>query len=81
MEVGDQSAACLLAIKGSLMRCTDFATPDPKLPYTIVTNVSGTAIGGVLMQEQGDMLQPPTFLSRRLKPTEQRHNAYERELP
>ena len=32
------------------------------------------------MQDQGDGLQPLTFLSRRLKPTEQKYSAYEREL-
>ena len=32
------------------------------------------------MQDQGDGLQPLTFLSRRFKPTEQRYSAYEREL-
>ena len=30
--------------------------PDPKLPYTVVTNASSTAAGGVLMQDQGDGL-------------------------
>ena len=54
--------------------------PDSKLPYTIVTDASGTAASGVLMQDQGDGLQPLTFLSRRLKPTEQSYNAYEWEL-
>ena len=54
--------------------------PDPKLPYTIVTDASGTTVGGVLMQDQGDGLQPLAFLSRRLKPMEQRYNAYELEL-
>ena len=54
-----------------------FLFPDPKLPYTIVTNASGTVAGGVLMQDQGDGLQPLTFLGRQLKPTEQRYNAYE----
>ena len=54
--------------------------PDPKLPYTVVTDASSTAAGGVLMQDQGDGLQPLAFLSRRLKPTEQRYSAYEREL-
>ena len=44
--------------------------PDPKLPYTVVTDASGTAAGGVLMQDQGDGLRPLAFLSRRLKPTE-----------
>ena len=32
------------------------------------------------MQDQGDGLQSLAFLSRRLKPTEQRYSAYEREL-
>ena len=54
--------------------------PDPKLPYTMVTNASGTVVGGVLMQDQWNGLQPLAFLSRRLKPTEQRYSAYEREL-
>ena len=46
----------------------------------MVTDASGTAAGGVLMQDQGDGLQPLTFLSRRLKPMEQRYSAYEQEL-
>ena len=46
----------------------------------MVTNAFGTAAGGVLMQDQGNGLQPLTFLSRRLKPMEQRYSAYEREL-
>ena len=54
--------------------------PDPKLPYTVVTNASDTVASGVLMQDQGDGLQPLVFLNRRLKPTEQRYNAYEQEL-
>ena len=54
--------------------------PDPKLPYTVVTNASGIVVGGVLMQDQGDGLRLFAFLSRRLKPTEQRYSAYERKL-
>ena len=54
--------------------------PNPKLPYTVVTNALGTAAGGVLMQDQENGLQPLVFISRRLKPTEQRYSTYEREL-
>ena len=61
------------------MCCTSSKVPDPNLPYTVVTDVSGTAAGGVLMQDQGEGLQPLAFLSRRLKPIEQRYSAYERE--
>ena len=51
--------------------------PDPKLPYIVVTNASSATAGGVLMQDQGDGLQPLMLLSRRLKPTGQRYSAYE----
>ena len=53
---------------------------DPKLPYIVVTNAFGVAADGVLMQDQGDWLQPLAFPSKRLKPTEQRYSVYEREL-
>ena len=46
----------------------------------MVTNVSGAAVGGVLMHDQGHGLRPLVFMSRVLKPTEQRYSAYEREL-
>ena len=49
----------------------------PKLPYTVGTNASGTVVGGVLMQDQGDGLQPLVFLNIRLKPMEQRYSMYE----
>ena len=67
-------------LKEALCAAPVLLFPDPKLPYTVVTDASGTAAGGVLMQDQGDGLQPLAFLSRRLKPTEQRYSAYEREL-
>ena len=53
---------------------------DPKLPYTVVTDTSSIVVGGVLMQDQGDWLQPLAFPSKRLKPTEQRYSVYEQEL-
>ena len=67
-------------LKEALCTAPVLLFPDPKLPYTVVTNASGTAAGGVLMQDHGTGLQPLAFLSRRLKPTEQRYSAYEREL-
>ena len=54
--------------------------PNPKLPYTVVTDASANATGGVLMQDQGDGLRPMAFMSRALKPIEQCYWAYEREL-
>ena len=54
--------------------------PNLKLPYTMVTDASGVAVGGVLMQDQGEGLQPIAFMSKALKPSERRYLAYEHEL-
>ena len=67
-------------LKESLCAAPVLLFPYPKLPHTIVTNASGTTASGVLMQDQGNGLQPLAFLSRQLKPTEYRYNMYEREL-
>ena len=53
---------------------------DPRLPYIVVTDASRSAASGILMQGQGNGLQPLAFLSRQLKPTERRYSVYEREL-
>ena len=53
---------------------------DPKLPYTVVTDASGTAARCVLMKDQGDGPRPIEFMSQALKPIEQWYSAYEREL-
>lgn len=42
--------------------------PDPTLPYTAVSDASGDAMGGVLMQDQGDGLNLVVFMIRALKP-------------
>ena len=68
------------AMKEAFCRAPILVFPDPTLPYTIFTDASGTGAGGALLQDHGDGLRPIAFLSRRLKPTEQRYSAYEREL-
>ena len=40
-------------LKEALCIAPILLSPDPKLPYTIVTDASGTAIGGALMQDHG----------------------------
>ena len=58
------------ALKSALCNAPLLIFPDPKLPYTVVTDASADAAGGVLMQDQGDGLRPVAFMSRALKPTE-----------
>ena len=49
-------------------------------PHVVVTDASGLATGGALMQDQGQGLHPLAFMSQALKPTEQWYSAYKREL-
>ena len=53
---------------------------DLKLPYTVVKDASGAAVGAVLMQDQGEGLQLLAFMSTELRPSERRYSAYEHEL-
>ena len=62
------------------MRCAGFAVLGLETPLHCSHNTSGTVAGGVLMQDQGDGLQPLAFLSRLLKPTEQRYSVYKQGL-
>ena len=51
-------------LKESLCAAPILLFPDPKLPYTVVTDASGTTASGVLMQDQGNGLQPLVFLNK-----------------
>ena len=67
-------------LKDALCNSPFLLYPDPKLPYVVVTDASGTVVGGVLMQDQGGGLRPLAFMSRVLKLTETWYSAYEQEL-
>ena len=67
-------------LKQALCNAPLLQYPDPSKPYVVVTDASGLAAGVVLMQDQGQGLCPLAFMSRALKPTEQRYSAYEQEL-
>ena len=56
-------------LKSVLCNAPLLVFPDPKLLYTVVIDALADAIGGVLMQDQGDGLQLVAFMSRALKPT------------
>src|SRR3984893_10817976 len=54
--------------------------PDPQLPYTVVTDASGYAIGAALCQNHGNGLQPCAFLSRKMNDAERNYPVHEQEL-
>ena len=67
-------------LKDALCAAPLLIFPDPALPYIVVTDASGVAVGGTLMQNQGEGLRPIAFMSRTLTPAERRYSPYEREL-
>ena len=67
-------------LKSALCAAPLLIYPDSSVPYTVVSDASGDAVGGVLMQDQGEGLRPVAFMSRAFKPTERQYLAYEREL-
>ena len=77
---GPHQRQAFAQLKEAYCRAPVLLFPDPELPYTVATDASGIAGGGVLLQDHGEGLQPLAFLSRRFTPTEQKYSAYEREL-
>jgi hypothetical protein len=69
-----------LTTKPCLILPNQEAANSGESPFLVVTDVSGVAIGGVLMQDLGNGYQPIAFESRVLKPAEQNYNTTEREL-
>ena len=77
---GPMQERAFRALKAALCKAPILVFPDPSLPYTVVTDASQHAVGGVIMQDQGAGLQPIAFHSKMLKPSEMQYSAYEREL-
>jgi RNase H-like domain found in reverse transcriptase len=67
-------------LKRSLTHTPILYIPDPILPFIITTDASGFAVGAVLQQDQGNGLQPVTFTSCKMNPTEWNYSAYKQEL-
>ena len=68
-------------LKRALTSAPVLAHPDPQRQWTVQTDASGVAIGGVLSQQQGDgTVRPVAFWSYKLNSAERDYSATEREL-
>lgn len=63
-----------------LMNTITLAFPDPKADLSIMTDASGTAVGGTVNQVQDGIIRPLAFFSRKMSPAEQKYSTYGREL-
>jgi len=66
--------------KDSLGRATELAHPDPKAELILITDASEAAIGTVIEQIGRKGAQPLAFLSKKLRPAQQKYSLYDREL-
>ena len=66
----EQHQCAFEKLKDAVCSAPTLITPDPTLPYTVLTDSSGYAIGAALHQDHGNGLQPIAFMSKKLNAAE-----------
>jgi len=66
-------------LKRKLTNAPVLILPSPNFPFEMYTDASDFAIGGVLMQDQGQGLKPVAFSSKKLSDAERKYIIYEKE--
>ena len=75
----DECQRALSAVKSAISAQPSLKLPNLNHPFCVQTDASGTGLGGVLLQHDGDYWRPCAFVSRKLTPCEQRYAVIERE--
>ncbi|MGH7239621.1 MAG: reverse transcriptase/ribonuclease H family protein, partial [Candidatus Saccharimonadales bacterium] len=78
---GVEQEKAFLTLKAALLETPVLARPQLDKPFTVTTDASGFAVGGVLTQEdeKGDQ-RPVAFLSHKMSPAECNYPVHEQEL-
>ncbi|GAB5489762.1 MAG: hypothetical protein Pars2KO_33320 [Parasphingorhabdus sp.] len=77
---GPNERVAMQELQARMQRFPLLVLPRPDLPYTVITDASQFAYGAVLTQDHGKGSQPIAYLSRKLRPAEQKYSAYDREV-
>lgn len=75
-EWTDEQHKAFETIKHSITNAPVLALPDPTLPYSVITDASGFAVGATL-EQQG---RPIAFISKKMNDAEKRYPVHEQEL-
>jgi hypothetical protein len=67
-------------LKRALTNAPVLRIADPDLPFVLHVDASGFALGGALMQDFGNGLQPVAFASRKFKDAETRYAPHDAEM-
>src|SRR3954462_4413005 len=76
----DRTEKAFQELKALMSQTPVLCIPDPTLPFTVTTDASDFALGGVLTQDQGHGPQPVAFISRKMNPAERNYAAHEKEM-
>jgi hypothetical protein len=68
------------ALKTALVTAPVLVHPNLHLPFTILTDASDVAVGGILAQDHGNGLQPVAYYSQALTQTQRNWPVHHREL-
>ena len=81
-EWDDECEKSFNELKEAMMSAPVLRLPDNTRPYTVYCDASGSAIGGVLMQQDEDTgyLHPVAYFSKKLSPTQMKYPVHEQEL-
>jgi len=79
-EWTNKQHTAFVTLKDALSTAPVLRLPDFKLTFIVVTDASMIAVGGVLMQNDGEGERPIAYESRKLNDAESRYPVHEQEL-
>ena len=77
---GEEQSIAFEKLKHALTTAPVLIIPDDSLPYHVRADSSGFAVGAGLMQDQGNGMQPCSFMSKKLLPAEKNYRVHEQEM-
>ncbi len=80
MAWSDACTAAFEQIKSLLTQAPVLLFPDLSKPFVVYTDASRVALGAVLLQDQGQGLQPVAYFSKKFSKAEINYPVYEQEL-
>ena len=79
-SIGVKNKTAFQELKHAITNAPIFANLDPSLPFTVITNSSGFAIGAALCQDDGKGSRPIAYMSKKWLPAEMNYPTHERKL-
>ncbi|GJP49514.1 hypothetical protein CLOM_g8713 [Closterium sp. NIES-68] len=79
-EWGEKQQAAFKALKTLLVSPPVLRIADPERPFEVITDACEIAIGAVLMQDFGNVLQPIAYESKKMQSAERNYPVHGQEM-